>query len=173
MADYLLVVSDREPLAWILTTGMMAFPAHRAREVSRLVCGDRLFIYTTRCCFRNPKRDRGRVVGEAGITSSVTSLDTPIEFGERAFPLGCSLQITSLAKAGTGVDLAELVSQLHLFPKPRSWAFTLRRVLAPLDAHDAGMLHGKLKRVAEPPGDAIGGYLARTRFADQEGFHGE
>lgn len=169
VANYLLVVNDREPLAWILTSRTMAFTAHRARDASRLVPGDRLFLYTTRLCFRNPIRDRGRVIGEAEVTSSLTTLDIPVEFGDRTFPLGCSLRVSSLAKRGSGPELAELVGQLHLFPKPDSWSFRLRRVLIPLDEHDASLLHGKLKRVAGLPGDVIAGYLTETGFANPAG----
>jgi hypothetical protein len=170
MADYLLVVSDREPLAWILTARMMAFPANRSGDAGRLVPGDRLFLYTTRACFRSPVRDRGRVIGEAEVTSLVTTLDIPVDFGGRTFPLGCSLRVASLAKRGSGPELAELVSQLHLFPKPESWSMRLRRVLIPLDAHDANLLHGRLKRVAGPPSEAIGEYVARTGFAEFAGL---
>src|SRR6202051_2908697 len=66
---YLLVIGERDALAWVLTTQRMAVPDYRSREVSALEPGDQLFLYTTRGCFHNPTRDRGRVVGVAKATT--------------------------------------------------------------------------------------------------------
>lgn len=166
-ADYLLVIGDREPLAWILSEGLMAFPAHRSREAGQVSQGDRLFLYTTRGCFHSPGRDRGRVIGEATVTSPVRSLKEPVEFGEHAFPLGCSLDITGLVPRDEGPEMIEMVDELNLFPSsdPKSWGVRLRRVLAPLDKHDAAVLHRKLTRGMKSLSEAKAGYLDRTRFA--------
>lgn len=165
--DYLLVIGDREPLAWILTEGRMAFPARRSRETSQLSEGDRLFLYTTRGCFRNPRRDRGRVIGEATVATTVSELENPVKFRGQVFSLGCSLVITGLALRPEGTEMTELIEDMHLFPSanPLSWGMRLRRVLVPLDKHDASLLHKKLARVMRPVADARIGYLANTRFA--------
>ena len=92
-SDFLLVIGDREPLAWILTQGMMAFPVYRSQTARQVSEGDRFFLYTTRGCFRNPTRDRGRVIGEATVTAPVRMLDEPVEFGDHSFQLGCSLNM--------------------------------------------------------------------------------
>jgi len=166
-ADFLLVIGDREPLAWILSEGMMAFPAHRSREAGQVLEDDRLFLYTTRGCFHSPGRDRGRVIGEATVTSAVCSLDEPVEFGDHAFPLACTLNITGLAPRDTGPEMIQMVGDLHLFPgaDPKSWGVRLRRVLAPLDRHDASVLHKHLARAMRPVAETRPGYLDRTRFA--------
>ena len=65
MASYLLPISDREPLIWILREQKTALPRYRRRDAERLTTGDRILLYTTRGCFRNPTRDRGRVIGVA------------------------------------------------------------------------------------------------------------
>src|SRR4051794_30479661 len=90
--SYLLIISDREALSWVLTTGRMAFPAGRATAVSSLRAGDELFLYTTRSCFHNPARDRGRVVGRGIATSSVKHLDRPVEIAGRRFSHGCTVE---------------------------------------------------------------------------------
>jgi hypothetical protein len=164
-ADFLLVLGDREPLAWVLTEQRMAFPEHRARQAAALSVGDRLFLYTTRGCFRSYSHDRGRVVGEAIVTSAVSLLDVPVEFDDQPFPLGCGLQITGLAPRNEGLEITNVVEALHLFPNPRAWAIQLRRVLAPLDRHDAGVLHRKLDGLTRPLQESRDEYLARTRFA--------
>jgi hypothetical protein len=167
-ADYLLIIGGREPLAWILTEGTMAFPAHRSRDVGQIAKGDRLFLYTTRGCFHSPGRDRGRIMGEATVSTKVSALKKPVEFGEHSYSLGCSLDITGLAPRDEGPEMFVLVDDLHLFPphsSPKSWGVRLRRVLAPLDKHDAGVLHKKLSAVMLPVAKSRAGYLDRTRFA--------
>jgi len=69
---YLLLIADREPLAWIISEQRTAFGEHRAREAEKLEPGDALLLYTTRGCFRNPTRDRGRVIGRATVTTPAT-----------------------------------------------------------------------------------------------------
>jgi hypothetical protein len=168
MADFLLVISDREPLAWILTQGRMAFPAHRAPDAGGLAVNDRLFLYTTRGCFRQEHRHRGRVIGEATVRSAVSALAEPVQFGEHSFPLGCDIEIAGLTRRGEGPELAALVEDLHMFPNPKGWMFRLRRVLVALDKHDAGLLHRKLAAKMLPVSEARNGYLERTRFAEAE-----
>jgi hypothetical protein len=53
-ASYLLVIGEREALAWVLRESRTAFPATRRAEVDRLAVGDELFLLTTRGCFHNP-----------------------------------------------------------------------------------------------------------------------
>lgn len=115
MAGYLLIVADREALGWILTAKRMAFPSAGRREVRSLGVGDELFIYTTRGAFKNPTRDRGRIIGSARVASHVRKLRTTIRFGSREYPIGCNLQIGALAPFGQGVELAPLVEQLDAF----------------------------------------------------------
>lgn len=157
--DYLLLISDREPLAWLLTEQRMAFPARRRGLVSQLAEGDRLFLYTTRSCFRNPGRDTGRVIGEAQVSSPARQLDEPVLFGDRSYQLGCGIQITGLAPRDTGPELRALVDELHLFPTPKNWSVYIRRVLVPLDKHDAALVTAKLTPLLGPPETYIAGYL--------------
>jgi hypothetical protein len=149
--DFLLVIGDHEPLAWILTTGHMAFPAGRGQLVRQLSAGDRLFLYTTRRCFHAPARDRGRVIGEATVATAVKMLSEPIVFGPNSFPVGCDLTITGLAARGSGPQLAAMVHELNVFPDPRSWGIRMRRVLVPLDTHDAELVHEELEPVMSAP----------------------
>jgi hypothetical protein len=67
MASYLMPIADREPLMWILHERRTAFPSYRRSDAERLAAGDRLLLYTTRGCFHNPTRDRGRVIGVATV----------------------------------------------------------------------------------------------------------
>jgi hypothetical protein len=160
--DYLLLISDREPLAWVLTEGRMAFPAGRVRLASQIAEGDRLFLYTTRGCFRNPTRDRGRVIGEATVTSPVVVLDEPVVFGDRSFGLGCSLSLTGLAPRDSGPELRPLVERMHIFPDPMTWSVRLRWALIPLDRHDAGLLHRELAPSMRPADTQMDSYLRLT-----------
>ena len=159
----LLVIGDREALAWVLTQGRTAFPAKRALAARRLAPRDKLLIYTTRGCFKNPTHHRGRVIGEATVLGPVLPLEEPVSFGGRTFPMGCDLRIDSLAPFGLGVDLATLVQRLNVFVVKESWSVYLRRPTLPLDDGDAKVVRGKLKKVATTPSDAIEGYLRMAR----------
>jgi hypothetical protein len=156
---FLLVIGDREALAWVLSSGRMAFPDLRRSETRTLTAGDRLLIYTTRGCFKNPTRDRGRIIGEATVTTAVAELEDPVAFGGRSFPAGCGLRIESLAPLGAGVDLAEYVSRLDAFPHPDSWSIQLRRPLLTLSAGDALLLGNSLRALTRTPAEAMDGYL--------------
>ncbi len=158
---YLMVIGDREALAWVLSTRQTAFPAARAGQASRLAAGDELLVYTTRGCFRNPTRDRGRVVALATVAAPVTRDAAPVRFGDREYPLRCPLHVTELAPFGTGPVLAEHVAALHAFPDPRSWSVRLRRPLVSLDAHDRDLLVGLLRPALVPLDDALAEYLRR------------
>src|SRR5262245_6430447 len=93
---YLLVLAEREALAWVLRHSRMAFPARpRRREVMALKTGDDLFLLTTRGCFHNPTRDRTRVIGQATPLGPAVQLDEAYELHGRVFPLGCELRIDS------------------------------------------------------------------------------
>lgn len=121
-AARLLLLADSEALAWVLSEQRMAFRAHRAADAGALKVRDRLFLYTTRGCFRNPTRDRGRIIGEASVASKVADLDDPVEIGGRIFTIGCRLKIKQLTPLHQGVELAPLVSQLKTFPNPVGWS---------------------------------------------------
>lgn len=137
---FLLPISDREPLAWIVREQRTAFPEHRRREAEALAIGDRLLLYTTRGCFRNPTRDRGRLIGTARVESTAQPLSKAIRFRERSYPIGIDVSIESLAKRGEGVELAPLVPSLESFPDPSSWSARMRRALVPITDADAERL---------------------------------
>lgn len=86
-ATYLLILSEREAVAWVLEKERMAFPARRRAEV------DRLILLTTRGCWHNPTRDRTRLIGTAEVTSPVRALDEPVTIAGRDFTRGCDLKV--------------------------------------------------------------------------------
>ena len=141
---HLLVIGEREALVWVLSEQRMAFPAHRAAEAGALVPGDLLLIYTTRGCFHNPTRDRGRVVGEATVVSPVEPLKQAVVFQQREYPIGCRLALGGLAPRAQGVELAPLIPQLQAFPDPATWSVRMRRALVPLPSADVVLLREAL-----------------------------
>lgn len=158
--SYLLVIGDREALAWIVSSQQMAFPSYRRRSSALLRPGDNLLLYTTRGCFRNPTLDRGRVLGHATVASAVSVLDAPVEFDGRVFPVGCSLAIHMLTPYRTGVELAEYVPLMNTFSNPSIWGTSLRRVLVPIDDHDFNLLLRALTEIAIAPSNVISEYVA-------------
>jgi hypothetical protein len=121
--------------------------------------GDELFIYTARGAFKNPTRDRGRVVGRAVVTSAVTEFDEPVEISGREYPRGCEIRVETLAPWQSGVDLAAFVDQLKAFPNPKAWSIYLRRPLLHLPPRDARLLERRLEPLVGTLNDNIQGYL--------------
>jgi hypothetical protein len=160
---YLCIISDRDALRWILKEKRMAFPGNRARAAQRLRPGDALFLYTTRGCFRNPTRDRGRVIGVAQVRSPVKKLDEPVTIGDRRFEFGCQLVIQCLTRRGAGVELSRLVDELEVFPSQSSWSARLRTTLLSLSQRDAELLLEHLQPVIAPIRGAIATYDRRPR----------
>ena len=161
MADYLLPIADRDPLAWIISEQRTAVGTHRRREAERLTSGDRIFLYTTRGCFRNPTRDRGRVIGVARVTSAPRETSRPVSFGGREFPIEIPLRIECVARVGEGVELAPLVKRLKSFPNKQAWSVYLRRALVPLAETDAALLQAAVEPVCHTYGDAAPSYDRR------------
>jgi hypothetical protein len=147
MADnvqhFLLVIGDREALAWILTAQQMAFAPSRYRTADSLMLGDRLALYTTRGCFKNPARDRGRIIGTASVAERVHDLESGKAFQGREFNRGCALLIDRLVPFRQGPELVHIVSRLNSFPE--AWGMHVRRTLVPLDHHDFEVIEGALK----------------------------
>ncbi|MFE6895597.1 hypothetical protein ACFVFJ_01875 [Streptomyces sp. NPDC057717] len=163
MRSYLLILGEREAVAWVLRERRMAFPPGRRTEVARLEPGDELLIYTTRGCWHNPGRDRGRVIGQAQVISPVRTLETPVEIAGREFVSECDLDVQTLTPFLTGVELAPLVERLDAFPSAAGWSCRLRRPLLELSKRDAAVLRKRLIDMERPVDDLVGKYLASIR----------
>jgi hypothetical protein len=174
---FLLVISDREALGWILREQRTAFPAERQRMAWSLEPGDRMVLYTTRGCFRNPSLDRGRVIATPVVTTPVRDLVAPVVFGDRSFTAGCDLVIERLAPFRQGPELGLLVPRLHTFTG--SWPMHLRgRAVVRLDDHDYGVLERELSQVVVPREAALPAYLDHAvpvdrRYAARGRRHGD
>jgi hypothetical protein len=156
---FLLILGDRDGLSWVLRNRRMAFTESRASEVAALRAGDRLFLYTSRGCYHNPTRDRGRVIGEAEARAGATTrLVKPISIGQREFSLVCDIALKSLAPFREGVVLAELVPRLEVFTDKNSWSVRMRRPLLPLPAKDVRLVVKELAGIARPVDETIGQY---------------
>jgi hypothetical protein len=162
--SYLLILGERQGLAWVLQNRRMAFTTRGAREAQVLRKGDGLFIYTTRSCFHNPTRDRGRVIGEAHVTSPVKKLRKPLEIAGRDFVDACELNIARLAPFGEGVELGELRQCLKALPADSSWGMRMRRVLLPLPDQDVQVIRRNLRPRLLPLNDALDQYMAAARL---------
>ena len=138
----------------------MAFSHTTSRLAVQLQPRDNLLLYTTRDCFGNPARKRGRIVGHATVDSPVVHLDDPVTFGERIFRVGCWLKLHLLAALGQGIELQAYVPRLHAFPNADAWSAYLRRTLVFLDDHDYDMLMTPLRAVAFQPSEAVAEYIA-------------
>ncbi|GAB2940689.1 hypothetical protein GCM10027280_31510 [Micromonospora polyrhachis] len=156
--SYLLILGDRDAIGWVLREQRMAFPATPRAEVAALAVDDRLFLYATRGAWRNPTRDRGRIIGTATVRTAVQTLDEPVEIGGRAFVSGCDLAIDGLVPYPGGLELAPLVERLSVFPKPQAWSVYLRRALLSLPAADAVLLDQQVRPLLTARAAALPSY---------------
>lgn len=101
---YLPILGYRAGLEWVLANSRMAFTDARVRDAEHLAVGDRLFLYTSRGCFGNPTRDRGRVIGEAEVTSAVHRRRKPVTIAGQEFTYDCQLRLKSLPLARRSGD---------------------------------------------------------------------
>lgn len=157
---YLLILGDRDAIVWVLREQRMAFPRTPRAEVAALAEGDRLYVYATRGAWRNPTRDRGRVIGTARVTSGVRAFDAPLEIAGRQFYSGCTLSVDSLVPYPGGVELQPLVAKLAAFPRPDAWSIYLRRSLLRLPDGDARLLDRELRPVSTSREAALPTYAA-------------
>ena len=137
----------------------MAFPAYREQDVVKVAVGDEFFLYTTRSCFHNPTRDRGRIIGGARATSTVRRLRNPRVVAGRAFELECGLDLDGLIPVGAGIELAPLVNDLDTFPNKVAWAARLRRPLVTLESRDHKLLRGLVDKLAKPAVEVVPDYI--------------
>jgi hypothetical protein len=164
-STFLLLLGTPEGLAYVLRERQMAFPPIRHIQ---LEVGDQVLLYTTRGVFRNPPRDRGRVVGTAEVASPVTSLTSQRQIGGRVYTSGCELKITGLAPLGKGVELAGIVERLQVFqPYPHAWSVRLRRSILPLPSQDVDVIMALLEPTLLDPSETAGPYLERAAHASK------
>jgi hypothetical protein len=160
---WLLIIAERAALAWVLDQQRTAFPASRERDVAALESGHRLLLYTTRGCFHNPTRDRGRVIGVATVLTKPTVLTEVVNIAGRSYPIGCDLEIPAIAPIYDGVELAPLVPALGAFPDPSTWSAWLRRPLLALSDDDASRIRAPLEPRLQPRNEVLAGYLEAAR----------
>lgn len=164
-SPHLAVLGDRVALGWVLENQRIAFPEPRYRSQLRsFVTGDTLYLYTTRGCFKNPKRDRGRIIGLATVMDGMTASKTPLVIRDRTMPYEAPVRIESLAPVGEGVEIAELADQLSCFPKRDRWSVYLRRSVVPLNATDARLIDRHLAPLTGTLAEHLVGYRDRARM---------
>lgn len=148
----MLVIGDREALGWVLTAQRMAFPAANRDEVRALAPGDTLLLYTTRGCFKNPTRDRGRVISAGTARTAVAALDEPVSIAGREFTAGCEVEFDRATPWPAGVELGPLVPQLDTFADVgENWSIRLRRPLVRLTDRDGDLIRNHLAALEPQP----------------------
>ncbi|MFG2100519.1 hypothetical protein ACGFJ5_07925 [Micromonospora echinaurantiaca] len=163
--SFLLILGDRDAIGWVLREQRMAFPATPRAEVAALGAGDSLYLYATRGAWRNPTRDRGRIIGVANARGEARTLEEPVEIAGRRFVSGCGLDINRLVPYPGGLELQPLVGQLSAFPKPQAWSVYLRRALLPLPEGDAALLRAALQPLLTSREQALPTYPSTTAAA--------
>lgn len=163
-ATYLLILGERQAVYWVLANSKTAFVATRAGQALQLSEGDRLLLYTTRGAWRNPTRDRGRVIGEATVTGKPSRMREPVTIAGREFGLSVDLAIGGVAPQGEGVELAALVPELDMFPDKRSWSAHMRTSMLAVPGGDYRVIHTQLAPLMQSLDDVLSGYRLAARL---------
>lgn len=163
---HLVVIGDREALVWVLENEQVAFPDPRYRNLfPALELGDVLYLYTTRGCFKNPTRDRGRVIGSATVSAAMARSSHPLHVRDRELPLQAPIDINVLASVDDGIDLAHEIPHMTSFPKPDTWSVYLRRSLFPITETDARRFDQLLASFTGPWDQRLDGYRLKAKVA--------
>jgi len=152
---YLLVVSHKVALSWIVCSSATAFPKRKRAEVDLLADGDRLILTTTRRCFGNPARDHTRVSGVAYLTSSVYDIDEPLDLLGKTFDRKCDLRLDVLARYREGAELGPLINDLSSFEDKTYWSLRMRSPLVAITHRDGDRLALELEPHAAPLAEAV------------------
>lgn len=164
MSSHLLILGERDAIAWVVSQQRMAFTADRAaRAATAVSLGDELFLYATRGAFHNPRLDRGRVFGRAIASTPVEVLRKPMLLAGKTFTHGFAFDLDSLTAPRVGIDLADLVPKLATFRNKTGWASTLRRPLVTLVSEDAKLIRRLLRKETATPSEWISRYVAESR----------
>lgn len=166
MATSLLVISDREPPAWLLRTSSFAIPAARAASAPRP--GATLLLYTTRGCYGNPGRDRGLVMGVAQVTSEPRRLPAPVAFRGHEYLIGLGLDLRGVCPVREGVELGPLQGWLDLLPADGPWSYPLRKSVVSLSDHDATLIRGRPEPLLRPGSEVLPAYARAARLLEGE-----
>ena len=160
----LLVLGERRAIFWVLSNSRTAFVEARGSQARSLAVGDTLLLYATRQAWRNPTRDRGRIIAEAEVTQEAVALETPLTIADRDFGYEVALRIRGVAPYPHGVELSVLVPQLQVFPDKRSWSARLRTSILRLPSADARLLGATLRPHLRPVSEVIEGYRLAARL---------
>jgi len=147
-------------LAWVLRNCRIPIEKKRVSSGMQLSRGDRIFFYTSRGCFGNTGADRGRIIGEAEVLTSLVHRPSPVMIGGREFTHECEIRLKSLAPFRQGVEIAELVPLLRMFPNKSSWSAQLRKPILAMPDEDAALVQARLSQIALPGGEAVETYWA-------------
>lgn len=129
---WLVVVSDKAALHWILAKEKMGFRAHV--PVGAVRAGDRFGLYVSRSAHRNPGRDEAQIVALGRFADAIG--DEPVEVAGELYPWSVGLVIDTRFEPRQGLPFRSLVGRLELVPTTRGWGPRLRRTLVPLSDRD-------------------------------------
>ena len=131
-------------------------------EARRVAPHDRVFLYTTRLCFQNPTRDRGRVIGLAVVTKPSRRLAEAVTFGGREYVIELALPHRATRPIPTRRSAGRPVPQLDL-PRQGLMERPYATSACPVGPGDGDVLLTHLAQVAEPYRAALDSYAQRLR----------
>lgn len=145
MRHWLIIVSNRTALEWILDTRRMAFRSHV--NTDQLQKGDRFALYTSRGAYGNTSRDESQIIALGRLTSPVT--EASVRVGDEAFTKSCAISVERALPLRAGLPFRTLVGQLSIAKTARQWPASVRRTVATLDDNDFRVIEAAFSALAE------------------------
>lgn len=163
MATSLLVISDREPLAWLLRTASLRAAGCTCRVWP--FSGDHAAARHDPRLLSKPG-SRPRVGdGVAQVVSAPELLPAPVVFRGREYRIGLSLDLPGVCAVQEGVELVSS-TQLSLLPRERPRSYPLRKSVVLLPERDARLISERLEPLPRPVSAVLSGYEHAARLLD-------
>jgi hypothetical protein len=149
---WLIILSEKTALEWVLQHQRMAFRAHVPTTALRL--GAPIALYVARGAFHSPKRDESHIAALGQIASEVRS--EPVEVAGEWYQSWCGLTLELSSPLRRGLPFRPLVDQLEFIKKKQGWSMYLKRTLVQISDRDFSIIKQTFIRYIEDMQDMQG-----------------
>lgn len=137
---WMIVLGDRDAIAWVLSHQQMAVTS---RVAALPGVGDPVALYTTRGAFKNPTRDRAQVIGLGTVVQAPVVKD--ITIAGRTYAKSFGLRFDLLAELRQGLPFEPLVPKLGFIGNKTSWGGAVRRPVVRLPEADFTLIANRFR----------------------------
>ena len=108
-------------------------------------------------------------MGVARVMSKPLTLEEPMHFRHRDFPIGFGVKFRGLAAPHDGVELGPLAGSLDALPDAATWSARMRRTVLPLSPRDSELLVDLLEPKLRRRADVLSAYMEACKVTTTAG----